>query len=194
MEEQNLNTGTIAQSIKKHKGWQIAAIALAVVLVGTAGAFAFFAVNSNNEKNELKDTIASQRGVEMEECPENTAEITPEEPIEDLPEEPVVRNFLTIKEWGVKLEIPDGLNHGATYYVGTYGDGPEALVDITSKISLDGDDYSAHAYIIRSRNSSFQPLKYRKIGKIGDYYYFVDEADLIKALLVNATTTLVSAQ
>ncbi|MCL2507762.1 MAG: hypothetical protein FWF05_01160 [Oscillospiraceae bacterium] len=188
------NNNNIIENTKSNPGWKVAVICLAVALVVSGGIFAFFMIKSNDEKAKLQDTIASQQNVKNEECPENATDTPAELPTEDLPEEPTVKNFLTIKEWGVKLEIPDGLNYGVTHYVSYYGDGPEEFVDITSKISLDGDDFSAHAYIIRSRNNSFQPYKYRKIGKIGDYYYYVEEADLVKALLVNATMTLVSAQ
>jgi len=110
MENNNLNTGAVAQNTKTHTGWMIAAIALAVVLIGTVGVFSFFAVNSNNEKKELKYTIASQQSVQEEECPENT-EVTTEDPIEEphAPDEGNSRRYVVVKEWGVKIEIPDGL-------------------------------------------------------------------------------------
>ena len=193
MERNNINTNTVNRKIKTHNGWKIAVAVLVFTLAGTIGVFTFFTIKNNGERNDLKNKVASLQKDEKEEC-SNTTDIA-EQPKGETPEESSPASYLTIESWGVKLKVPDGLNYDMVYYPGTYGDGPETLVDITSKISLGGDDYSAHAYIIRSQNSTFQTQghKYRQIGKIGGYYYFVDEADLIQGLLVTATLTLTPA-
>ena len=183
-------------------GWKISVIFLTIALIVACGALVVVVLKNNNEKVDLQDTITSLQNTQLKECFEDTVAKITDEPADALPTEPEVsgnnvRRYLAITEWGIKIEIPSGLENDASYYIDAYGDDDAAeLVAITSKISvrvLDSDDYTVQAYIIRTQNKSFQPTGYKQIGKIGNYYYFVDDVDLVTlthTVLVNAARTI----
>jgi len=125
MEQNNISTGAKAQNTKTHSGWKVAAIVLAVILVGTIGAVTIFAVKSNDEKSDLKNTISSLKNIKNEERPETVPEQMPNT-------EPDNTRYLTIKEWGVKFQVPEGIdeisyeyvNDKYIYFKGTLKDAP----------------------------------------------------------------------
>ncbi|MDR1409858.1 MAG: zinc ribbon domain-containing protein [Oscillospiraceae bacterium] len=79
---------------------------MTVALLGTAGAFGFYVVNNNSDKQADQNPVASQQ----EEC-KKTAEVTTTTP----------KSNLTVKEWGIKLFVCDEFSQLAYKFVETGG-------------------------------------------------------------------------
>ena len=124
MEENNITTSTKVQKDRTSKGWKIAAIILAIALVGTVvTAFAFFASKNNNE-----DSIVSQQDIEKEER------------LETKPEDDT--RYLTVNEWNMRFVIPDGFSELG------YKISDDRLDFNGSLIQIDGNEFAFTSGII----------------------------------------------
>ncbi|MCL1876565.1 hypothetical protein FWF74_00780 [Candidatus Saccharibacteria bacterium] len=107
--------------------WKIAAIVLIAVVITLAGTTAIFAFKSNDAENSnsSKSNIASNE--DYAKCPDTPTH-------GDKENNNSSKNYLFIKEWGVKFEIPYGLED-VTYKTKMLADG--MIVELYTTL---GDD------------------------------------------------------
>jgi len=100
---------TLTPNKKRWSGWKSAVIVLSLTSLCAIGLFVASIFWKQESETKLNDKILSlqtnQGTSETEECPE----VIEERPVEDLPETIPEDNarYLAIKEWGMKLKIPD---------------------------------------------------------------------------------------
>ena len=183
--------------------WKIATIILIVLATVLAGTTTLFAIRSEQIKYELND-IKNENSKN-----ENEGEDNIDEPCDDTSSTPDNRTYLTISEWGVRMEIPYGLEN-MTY---TFKSDESAV--ITGKLNkgfargdnVESDFASIDAvFITRSKESTISVAGMTESSdfKVGDYYYFIERtrdgklpsmsAELVKeqtiALALSAAFTL----
>ena len=217
---QNTNLDLDAPATRKRawNGWKSAVVILSITSCSGIGLFAASLLWKHDSETTLNSTIANLETslVTLENRqPDNCPAETPEEkPVDEVPEEPVLpeisnRRYLTINEWGVKIEIPQGLQQMTYRYDSGMSDGRDSSVSLSGKLMKDfarGDSFDypfalkeTEVSISRAKTPTYQDQfmgTEKSDFKVGDYYYYIrrwqQEAFLedIRSEIVRQQTTV----
>jgi|GEM_PF-2363809 len=161
---------------KTKNWWKIATISLIVLAVVLIGTTTLFAVQSGDRQNKL-DEVKKQTAQGQEETGESEGDASEGcEKTASSESEPDNRRYLTIKEWGVKFEIPHGLGD-VTYEIKERDSGvaiAELKTTLTNNVFIDAIDRTEFMNPIQiSKSKDYETTKKWSFDviKAGDYFY-----------------------
>ena len=168
---------------KTKNWWKIATISLIVLAVVLVGTTTLFAVQSGDRQNKL-DEVKKQTSQGQEETSEsegNTSEGC--EKTASSESEADNRRYLTIKEWGVKFEMPEDFSD-LTYNIRKSDNNQAEAVSISGRFHeisaasneiADYTDYFGEILRTSQSNNDYENCQWgcpTKIGINGEYKYY----------------------
>ncbi|MDR0591461.1 MAG: hypothetical protein LBG75_02835 [Candidatus Nomurabacteria bacterium] len=170
---------------KPKNKWKIVAIVFMVLFLAAAGGGVFFLLKSNSSSNELADVKKKNddNAKTIKELGNKVAELenkSPESPSDATTGADTSKGYLVVKEWGVKLKIPEGMT-GVKYQISNQtamsqyhkDSGYSGTLELSTEwfSGLSGCTAFGPVSLYRYKSDPGQEPGAKNLGLINGYYY-----------------------